>query len=82
MLVDGLLGIQIGTCELVCFTNQLVLVLSTKQEQTKAMKWTPMHLKFSQIGKNMHFSHDIRFEDLQAFHTKVDFHLGLGMCLP
>lgn len=38
-----------------------------------------MHLDYSHFEKNLHFSHGIGFEDLQAFHTEVDFHLGLGM---
>lgn len=65
--------------DLVYFTKQLVLVLSTKQEQPKAMKWSAIHLDFSYLGGKLNLSHGIGFHDLRHFHTKVDFHFGLGM---
>lgn len=44
---------EIGCFDLVCFTNQLVLLLRTKQEQPRALEWSVMHLDFSQFGKNL-----------------------------
>lgn len=43
------------------------------------MKWSAIHLDFSHFGKILRIAHGIAFHVLRGFHTKVDFHLGIGM---
>lgn len=44
-------GFELVSSDLVCTTNQKVLILSTKQEQPRALQWPAMDLAFNHLGK-------------------------------
>lgn len=75
------LGYEMVCSDLVCFTNQLVLVLSTKKDKPRELEWPVMHLDFNHFGKKLEIAHGSCFEIGKLSSSKLTFVWTLIGCL-